>query len=553
MSIPGLVKSKLGTTSSIRTTASSSIAGAKRSNGASSAMSRTGTIFSGTGYGVYAQRSTTSLGLHNNYNLYYSAQTSALRHQLNDNRTPLFNNIYAPQTHQHEDKSNKFMGIMMGIGMGASLLGTILKGISDLKAADGSSTVDTTQTSGTGGKAKVKGDDTVSSKGDDNALSGMKNANDSTSLRAAIETAQGKRGEIQSNLSTLENELPGLKEASEKATKQLETLEPQVKQKEEEVKTKEKIADDKVKALNDATRDKDAKLDTARKMETAVGEAATNCTKASEALVNAEATLASTPPEITETGPDGTTITKTNPDYQPAQEAVNQAKKAKEQAEQELDKAKTRKEQAVENYRTSITAYEKAADAVQTAKEVLETAKAEFETAQKDLNELKKEESKANDAVTKYKDALEQKEDLKSDLEKYDSEIQKQQERLTKIEAEEAKEIKSLGEQMNSLAGKISERNTEIDASDGLNVREKMKMNRNERNSEKYARLSERQQELEMRQNYTKLYEMLPEHTSSDGTTFRKAEFGGEMLYMIGAKKVTEQEYNAKLQELGLG
>ena len=106
---------------------------------------------------------------------------------------------------------------------------------------------------------------------------------------------------------------------------------------------------------------------------------------------------------------------------------------------------------------------------------------------------------------------------------------------------------------MNSLTGKISERNTEIDASDGLNVREKIKLNRNERNSEKYARLSERQQELEMRQNYTKLYEMLPEHTSSDGTTFRKAEFGGEMLYMIGAKKVTEQEYNAKLQELGLG
>lgn len=554
MSVPGLVKSKLGTTSSIRTTASSSIAGAKRSNGASSAMSRTGTIFSGTGYGVYAQRSTTSLGLHNNYNLYYSAQTSALRHQLNDNRTPLFNNIYAPQTHQHEDKSNKFMGIMMGIGMGASLLGTILKGISDLKAADGSSTVDTTQTSGTGGKAKVKGDDTVSSKGDDNALSGMKNANDSTSLRAAIETATNKRSEMQTNLTELTSKLgdekEGLIKDANDAKKQLGELNSKIKDKETEIgKQKEQVSQTQqsVKGLKQSV---DAKLNDLNNFTDKRNTAETNLNTAASELSNARSTLSGTPQYIKDA--NGTDVPN-EPAYSNAKQAVTNAEQKFEEAEKAYEQAKLNQTQANDAYDEALETYKAEDKKLAQFQKQLETQEQSLQTMQSDLDKLKTKKQEADNAIKECEDAIEQQKDLEADIKKYDSEIQKQQERLTKIEAEEAKEIKSLGEQMNSLAGKISERNTEIDASDGLNVREKMKMNRNERNSEKYARLSERQQELEMRQNYTKLYEMLPEHTSSDGTTFRKAEFGGEMLYMIGAKKVTEQEYNAKLQELGLG
>ena len=37
---------------------------------------------------------------------------------------------------------------------------------------------------------------------------------------------------------------------------------------------------------------------------------------------------------------------------------------------------------------------------------------------------------------------------------------------------------------------------------------------------------------------------MAPTYTFN-GTTFRQAEFGGETLYMVGAKKVSAEEYQA--------
>lgn len=130
----GIVKPKITSNSSIKTRVAGSISTATRSSGASAAMSRNGSLF-----GIYAQRSTTGLGLHNNYLKYNSSATSALRQSLNANRTPVFNNIgFVPMPHRHDDSSNKFLNIMMGVTMGVGILKTILDGISDLKAADGS-------------------------------------------------------------------------------------------------------------------------------------------------------------------------------------------------------------------------------------------------------------------------------------------------------------------------------------------------------------------------------------------------------------------------------
>ena len=126
----GLPKSKIVSTSSIKTRAANSISTATRSSGASSAMSRTGSLF-----GIYAQRSTTGLGLHNNYLKYNSPATSALRHSLNDNRTPLFNNIgFMPMPHRHEDSSNKFLGIMTGVAMGVGILKTVIDAVNETKS-----------------------------------------------------------------------------------------------------------------------------------------------------------------------------------------------------------------------------------------------------------------------------------------------------------------------------------------------------------------------------------------------------------------------------------
>ena len=43
---------------------------------------------------------------------------------------------------------------------------------------------------------------------------------------------------------------------------------------------------------------------------------------------------------------------------------------------------------------------------------------------------------------------------------------------------------------------------------------------------------------------------MSPEYTGVLSLTeFRKAEFGGETLYMIGGRPVTEQEYNTEIEK----
>ena len=126
----GLTKSKLGQ-SSIKTTVSRSIAGAQRSTGASSAMSRTGSLF-----GIYAQRTSKGSGRHFSYLGYNDEQTWALRHSLNDSRTPVFNNITEGYPHYHEDNSNKGLGIAMGIMAGLGFLGAVSKGITELLATD---------------------------------------------------------------------------------------------------------------------------------------------------------------------------------------------------------------------------------------------------------------------------------------------------------------------------------------------------------------------------------------------------------------------------------
>ena len=159
---PGIERPRIRSNSSTRTNIARSMSTATRSSSASSAMSRTGSLF-----GIYAQRSTTGLGLHNNYLKYNSSATSALRHSLNDNRTPLFNNIgFMPMPHHHEDNSNKFMGIMMGVGMGIGLLNTIMKGIADLKAADGTDGTTPKKTAGDNNDTGTKGIDGGSSKVD---------------------------------------------------------------------------------------------------------------------------------------------------------------------------------------------------------------------------------------------------------------------------------------------------------------------------------------------------------------------------------------------------
>lgn len=485
-----------------------------------------------TGYGIMAQRTKVGTGAIFNVKTYNSDSISAQRHALNDNRTVIKNNniVGMPVMHNCSGNNamNKYAAALAVTGMLAQTLGQLgsLTSTSNVKSSS----------------VKNNGAENVNNSSKElMSLDSMKNANDSTTLRAAIETAEADKASMQSELTTLKGKLPSMKEASETAKKQLQELEPKVDAKEKEVKQKENTVSDKESALSAAEKDKNSKLEVAKNMEAAVGEAATNYTKASEALVNAEATLASTPETII--GPDGTEIPN-EPAYSNAKQAVEIAEQQKEEAQTKLDEAKANHEKAVENYEKSITAYENAAKDVQNAKDELKAATTDLENAQKELNELKKQESDANGKVKAYEDALDKQKQLTKNIGKYDSEITEQKARLTELEQKEEKELADTNNEMNSLAGKIDTRNGKIDTKDGLNFIEKFRMKKNEKNSEKYNDLTNTRDDLQTRVNYTKLSKMVPTYTFN-GTEFRQAEFGGGTLYMVGAKKVSAEEYQA--------
>lgn len=547
MSVPGLVKSKLGTTSSIRTTASSSIAGAKRSNGASSAMSRTGTIFSGTGYGVYAQRSTTSLGLHNNYNLYYSAQTSALRHQLNDNRTPLFNNIYAPQTHQHEDKSNKFMGIMMGIGMGASLLGTILKGISDLRAADGSSPGDTvgsgTSSSGSG---KLGSQGSVSSGGTDtSALDGMNSANDSVSLRSAIETAQGELSVMESKHAEIKGDYDKAKESIGDLKKNIETTEAELKeatklkQKYESEVTKKESAlsqakSDYGKATKDlSTKQKEYAFAKEERMnaETGVATAQSSLDIATANYDSAKAAYDACPND--------------SPQKSALQARMQAAEQAKTQAETKLEEAKTALETAKQAEADAQNAVKTAGESVEQANDKMQSAEEDLKNAQDALVEAKENQAKNENTIkTKTQELSDQNaqlEDLNATIEEYEEgsksienmkkEIESQQDRLAKLVEKDKKAEADLDD-------KIARKNERL----------QNKKFGGGRLAGKIDDLIAKQDPIQRRNDITELLGKSGTETA-EGILRSSIDRNGDPIFMLDNHEIDESEYQRILDE----
>ena len=151
----------------------------------------------------------------------------------------------------------------------------------------------------------------------------------------------------------------------------------------------------------------------------------------------------------------------------------------------------------------------------------------------------------AENDIKKYEDAQKDMKQLDGDIKKYDNEIKSQQERLSKLEKEEEKELNKTGEEVSKLIGKIGNRNDSVDNDDGkIN---KKALNKNEKDAGKLDGLQARQKELQRKSNYTKLYNKPGENIG--GKTFRTGSYDGETLYMIGAKNVTEEEYNEALKK----
>ena len=528
---PGIERPRIRSNSSTRTNIARSMSTATRSSSASSAMSRTGSLF-----GIYAQRSTTGLGLHNNYLKYNSSATSALRHSLNDNRTPLFNNIgFMPMPHHHEDNSNKFMGIMMGVGMGIGLLNTIMKGIADLKAADGTDGTEGAKPKSSGGKdtpSSVSPDSLVNTNVAE-SVKNMQNATNSSTLRSAISSAQTELSQLKADYSKLE-------EAATAASGQLKDLEPKISAKKEEVSEAKEARDTAETNKKDAEgiqKERKSTLDKAVERLGQASEAQTNAqnnlVSARQALGAAKSTLASTPQYIT----DASGKSVENPAYQQAKDAVEDAELKVNEAEQELKKANdafkqanSAKADAVKGYELSVKQFAEAEENLANKTAAYEKLNTEYEKLKTELENLEKQKTEAEKAVTDFNNA-------KSTITALEAEIPKQQTRLAELEQQEQNGLASAENTILSLQNKMAGKDGILGNDDDRKLRRK--------DQDKYDDAIATQRNV----NYTNLYKQKPTMTLKDGTELRIGSYNGEMLYMIDEKPVSASDYMAKKDE----
>lgn len=358
------------------------------------------------------------------------------------------------------------------------------------------------------------------------SLSEMKNAKDSSTLRGAIETAKSDKTKMESDLKSLEAQLPQMKEASEAATKQLEELKPKVEAKEKEVKNKEADVKEKEGQVNEKKTSAEAAEKRLASCDKAFNDACTQYGKAQTALTQAKTSLASAKANI-----DPNTKQPFEPAYSNAKAAVNKAEQDLKQAEAQKEAAAGTLEQAKADNNTAKQVYLNAQNSLKEANTALNTSKQELGQLKEELAPLKQQQSDAQKQVDAYKTALDQQTELKSNIASLETGIPAQEKRLTELENKEAKGLKGAENTILEMADKLAGKDGKLGTDDD---KKKLKAKDQEK--------LDNAKNLQRNVNYTKLYNTKGE--TINGKTFRTAEYNGETLYMIGAKKVDKDTYD---------
>lgn len=184
--------------SSVARTAAKNITGSKTATGNISGL-RTS---SSNDFGIWAKRSTPGTGAQYDVKGYNSASLSAARHAYNDNHTKIFNNRgWNGFTHNSNSAVNKYAAAMMAMGVLGSLTEQIVNAKNTSKTK---STQQTDQTPKTGNTGSTNSSQTPS-------LSEMKNADNTTTLQAAIAKAKEDKGAMPGRISTAQADLSNLK------------------------------------------------------------------------------------------------------------------------------------------------------------------------------------------------------------------------------------------------------------------------------------------------------------------------------------------------------
>ncbi len=184
--------------SSVARTAAKNIAGSKTATGNIAGL-RTS---SSKDFGIFAQRSVTGSGGHYDVKGYNSASLSSARHAYNDNHTQVYNNFgWGGYPKNSGNSINKFAAAMMAMGVLGSLTEQIVNAKNTSKTK---SSQQTDQTPKTGNTGSTNSSQTPS-------LSEMKNADNTTTLQAAIAKAKKDQGAMPGRIDTAKADLSNLK------------------------------------------------------------------------------------------------------------------------------------------------------------------------------------------------------------------------------------------------------------------------------------------------------------------------------------------------------
>ncbi len=381
-------------------------------------------------------------------------------------------------------------------------------------------------------KAIVSSSSTKISNSTTGTISGMSKAKDSSTLRGAIESAENAKASMQAELASLKEQIPSLKEAANDVKEDLAKLN-------EEVKTKEKaVSEQKADLSQKESNYKDAEKTLAKQNE-AFNTACNNLKAANNRLGIAEGNLSTAKEAFTaaQNNIDPNTGAPVQPAYSQAEAAYEKAEAAFRQAQADVDKAENAKQQAAGSLEDAKANKESTKKWYLESKQNYEAAKESYETSKKELDTMKGKQAEMQAKVDAYENAVKQQTQLINDIAALDSEIPTQKTRLAELEKKESDGLENAVNTILKMESKMSGKDGILDTDDDKKLGSKNKAKYNEA--------------LDLRRNvnYSKLAQTNGE--TLGGTTFRKASYDGETLYMIGMKAVTADEYNKAYQSAG--
>jgi predicted nucleic acid-binding Zn-ribbon protein len=386
---------------------------------------------------------------------------------------------------------------------------------------------------------------TISSEGAVSSISSMESATDSSSLRDAVSSAETQLASMESQTSALESDASVAEQNMETYEKDLSNAD----------KAKTEANSGVTKAKNKVevkTQVRDSALSDLRNANTAYGEATAALSKAqtsydaaNAALASAKDILAATPQTITDPA-TGQTIP--NPKYAEAQKAVeakqleaNKAKDALDAAQKEKDKAKASVDSSNKAVKDAEANLEKANKELEDAKTELEQATAKQKTATENYEKAEAVKESAQEAIDKLKAH-------KQDIEELKSSIDKQKKRLTKLEKKEKQEYAKLDSDISGKISKNKSRESKIDTSDGMNLKEKWLAKKMNKTNVKIDNELKQKSALELNVVLTEMSKKVGT-TASDGNVYKTyTHINGTTYYSVNNKLITEEEYKKALE-----